>query len=104
MKISSLELDFTSLPRLSLEKDIIKNDNALMTAAELVAALDLTEKSISVLVGSFSVNAEVFAEISESLLSLTPEGKSKSLPEALQRRLRRWLRLLSWYVPIAELL
>ena len=87
-KISNLELDLASLPRLSLEKDIIKNDSALMTAAVLVAALDLTEKSISALVGSFSVNAEpeVFAEISESLLSLTPKGKSKSLPEALQRK------------------
>jgi nucleolar protein 14 len=72
-----------SLPCLSLEKDKIMNGSSETAIAILAAALGLIEKTCNSLAGSFSLAAEpeLFAEVSESILSLKP----KALPEALQR-------------------
>lgn len=76
------------LPHLSLEREKIMNDDSKMPAAILNASLDLIEKSVGALSGSFSLSAEseLFSEVSESLLTLRPKSQKKPLSMSLQQK------------------
>ena len=74
------------LPALSLERESIFDEEYNMPAAILAAALTIVERTATNIAGSFSVPSEqeLFAEISESLVSL--RANEKAFPKALQRK------------------
>jgi len=74
------------VPKLNLTSDFIVDGNVEeLSAAILFAALDLAETYANALEGSFSVSveAEIFSELSESILTLPKRG----IPNLLQKKI-----------------
>ena len=75
------------IPPLSIEKENIFNTDYNTPAAILSTAFTFVERTATNIAGSFSVPSEqeLFAEVSESLVSLRPKD-DKAFPMALQRK------------------
>lgn len=84
--LSKAKLGDQDLPKLALTSDFIVDGKVEdLSTAILFAALDLTETCANALEGSFTipVEAEVFSELSESILTLPKRGT----PNALQQKI-----------------
>lgn len=76
----------TVKPLLCLEKSDIQH-NINTAAAILFSTLDLVESACSKLAGGIGqAEKELFAELTDGLLSLNPKNKSNQLPEALRKK------------------
>jgi nucleolar protein 14 len=75
-----------NIPKLQLESDfIVDGEPENLSAAILYAALDLIEKCANAVKGSFAISAEaeLFYEVSESILCLPKKG----IPKAMQKKI-----------------
>lgn len=74
----------SALPQLSLEKDFLEKDEAIVVTSLFCSALKLIETCALTYKSSLNfAEADAFAQITLSLLSLKPDCKNSSLPSAV---------------------
>ena len=89
LRHQAAKLSFDSIPPLPLERDEILDEEGAAPLSILSTALSMIKKTVTSLSGSFSVpaEAELFADVSQSILALNPKMSKIKLPEVLQHQI-----------------